>query len=170
MNTSRRHFIRNAAVIAVSAASVGHAFCGDLERRPVVWCLDSEPDLAELIGEVLMQFLRVQAVAMSDRDVALKKLAVRDQAPDLMMTDMVGGRMNGIEFMDAARTVRPGHLRFVVCSAVIGDAESFRAVAGSRVMLPDAFVPKPFPIASLLTEVEVLTGARRSCRFRKPSI
>ncbi|HZI05555.1 MAG TPA: response regulator [Archangium sp.] len=119
-----------------------------------VLIVDDEPDIANILGELLgEEGLDVRVV--HDGRQALTAMAER--LPDLVITDLMMPRMDGhalIREMRGSAALR--HLPIVVMSAGLMD---------QRLLAPDIlFVPKPFELFDMLDRVSELLGKRGGSR------
>src|SRR6266404_5431998 len=73
--------------------------------RPLILCIDDDPDLLHL-HTVVLQRSDYEVVGAADADSAVRLL--KERAPDLIVTDHVLPGRSGDEFLDEMRRLRPG--------------------------------------------------------------
>lgn len=119
-----------------------------------VLIVDDEPDIANILGELLgEEGLDVRVVHDGRRALA----AMAERLPDLLITDLMMPRMDGhtlIREMRGNAALR--HIPIVVMSAGRLD---------ESLLAPDIrFVPKPFELSDMLARVSELLGKRSGSR------
>jgi len=115
-------------------------------RKPLVYLIDDEPTLLDLLeislqgfGYTLRKFLPEEA---------LRSFLKERIKPDLLITDYALGKMNGIELIERCKAARPD-LRIVMVSGSAG-AE----IAFSATVKIDRFLGKPYQPATLAELVQ----------------
>ncbi len=119
-----------------------------------VLIVDDEPDIANILGELLgEEGLDVRVV--NDGREALAAMA--EQPPDLLITDLMMPRMDGHALIRELRSNAAfRHIPIVVMSAGSLD---------KSLLAPDIlFVPKPFELFDMLDRVSELLGKRGGSR------
>jgi signal transduction histidine kinase/ActR/RegA family two-component response regulator len=113
-------------------------------KRFTIACVDDEPDLLELLSDILSDNFHVRAYLSSREFVD----AVIANPPDLVLTDMRMPGLNGLEVIQLIRQRHP-HLPALIVSGHAGsDKDSLRAFAiGAQAVLP-----KPLPQGELFHE------------------
>ncbi|MFY0522130.1 response regulator [Archangium gephyra] len=119
-----------------------------------VLIVDDEPDIANVLGELLgEEGLDVRVV----HDGRQALTAMTERLPDLVITDLMMPRMDGhalIREMRGSAALR--HIPIVVMSAGLMD---------QSLLAPDLlFVPKPFELFDMLDRVSELLGKRGGSR------
>jgi len=119
-----------------------------------VLIVDDEPDIANILGELLgEEGLDVRVVHDGRQALA----AMAEQPPDLLITDLMMPRMDGHALIRELRgnaTFR--HIPIVVMSAGSLD---------KSLLAPDIlFVPKPFELFDMLDRVSELLGKQGGSR------
>ena len=94
-----------------------------------------------------------QVVEATDGAEALEKVKANGSV-DLIVTDIVMPRMNGVELMQALSLSHP-HLPVILMSGYATAALSEMGIA-----TPCSIIPKPFPAERLLAEVSRCVGTR----------
>lgn len=140
---------------AVAASDPRHA------SRPRVLVADDNADMREYIARLLSTTYRVETVANGEAAVA----AVARELPDLLVSDVMMPRLDGIGLLRALRNdPRTVELPVVLLSARAGEesrVEGLRAGA-------DDYLVKPFSARELLARVGALlhiTGLRRDANI-----
>ncbi len=119
--------------------------------RPLVFIVDDEPMIGELIGS----YLRVEGMQVEVFDQPLVALAAFEQAdpkPAVLLTDYQMPDMSGLELIQACRALYPD-LKTISISGTMTDSDM--DAAG---IAPDRFVRKPFAPSDLLQPIRELLG------------
>jgi CheY-like chemotaxis protein len=118
---------------------------------PLILIVDDDVSLQDVL-QVTLEDEGYAVVAASDGRTALA--LVEQQAPSLVLLDLMMPRMNGIAFVAELerRGLRP-HIAVLVVSA------DRRAREIAATMHVDGFIAKPFDIAPFIDEVRRLAGA-----------
>ena len=112
--------------------------------------VDDEP----LVGEMLVLALEGEGYAVlrvADGHAALA--AIEGARPDLVITDYMMPRMNGVELADAIRLARPDDAPPIILTSG-AQAHIARRVTG----LFAAVFDKPFRVAAVLDRVRAIVG------------
>jgi DNA-binding NtrC family response regulator len=96
----------------------------------------------------------LRVLEATDGAEALEMLRARDRAVDLVVSDIVMPRLNGVELMQALSVSHPG-LPVILMSGYATAALSELGIA-----TPCSILTKPFPAERLLAEVHRCVGAR----------
>ena len=111
-------------------------------RRPLLWIADSEPCVGIAVQFPARYYGLADAHIYECKRTAIKCLNTEINKPALIVTDYLSGQMRGDEFIRLARLASPG-TKLILFSAVVGNIEEYKALAGSNVTRPDAIVEKP---------------------------
>ena len=113
-------------------------------KKYTVACVDDEPDLLELLSEILSDYFHVRSYLSSREFVE----AVLANPPDIVLSDMRMPGLNGLEVIGNIRKKYP-HLPALIVSGHAGsDQDSNRAFAAGA----QAVLPKPLPDGDILYE------------------
>lgn len=111
--------------------------------------VDDVQDTCQMVAEMLQG--RHEVLYTDDPSLALE--IIRNQAVDLLLTDVYMPRMDGISLADAARQARP-EMRIVLMSAYIEPATNRE---GRRVNeFADLVLCKPFRVSTLRGAIDAL--------------
>ena len=119
------------------------------ERKPLVYLIDDEPTLLDLL-EISLEGFGYTLKKFIDPEEALRAFLKERSKPDLLVTDYALGKMNGIELIERCKAARPD-LRIVMVS---GSASA--EIAFSAPVKIDRFLGKPYQpdaLAELVQEV-----------------
>jgi len=125
------------------------------KRKPLVYLIDDEPTLLDLL-EISLQGFGYTLKKFIDPEEALRSFLKERFKPDLLVTDYALGKMNGIELIERCKAARPD-LRIVMVS---GSASA--EIAFSAPVKIDRFLGKPYQpatLAELVREVLALPPA-----------
>lgn len=114
-------------------------------RAGAILIVDDEPDTLSTLKELLEQRLDVQVVTASGPVEALA--ALKSQAVHMIVSDYRMPRMNGAEFLAAARRMYPG----VHIVLMTGYGQTLPEDGAS--LNVDAFMPKPFRANQIISMV-----------------
>ncbi len=116
------------------------------EKRAHILLADDNRDMREYVQRLLSRRFRVTVVADGEKALA----AVRENPPDLVLTDVMMPRMNGFELLRALRSdPATATIPILMLSARAGEeAESEGLEAGA-----DDYLVKPFTARELLARV-----------------
>ena len=132
----------------MSATSVqrnGHG--GD--PRPLVFAVDDEPMLLELVAMVLEPLgLRVQT--FRDPATAVRAFALAQPRPELIITDFAMHSMNGLDLIRDCRRLQPEQ-KILMVSGTVDETIYYDSPHK-----PDHFLAKPYPAAQLADIVMAL--------------
>ena len=128
---------------------------GDQERESErVLVVDDEPSIRHVISRVLLDEGYFVHEA-SDGLEALELIRTGEPAMDVVVSDVVMPRLNGVELLQEASRTRPS-LPFILISGYGNEELTQRGISP-----PCALLSKPFPSERLLAEV-------RRCIARRP--
>ncbi|HEY0095149.1 MAG TPA: response regulator, partial [Archangium sp.] len=115
-----------------------------------VLIVDDEPDIANVLGELLGEEGLDVRVAHDGRQALA---AMAEKLPDLLITDLMMPRMDGHALIRGMRgNAALRHIPIVVMSAGLLD---------KSLLAPDLlFVPKPFELSEMIERVMELLGRR----------
>ena len=109
--------------------------------------VDDEP----LVREILREVLREAGYRVTDVASAAEALPrVRDDTPDLIVTDLQLEEMDGFAFIEQARQIAP-KVPVVLLTGVLFDAAVSRRLGEEKV---SGYIPKTAPLDHLLAEVK----------------
>lgn len=117
------------------------------KRKPLVYLIDDEPTLLDLL-EISLEGLGYTLKKFIDPEDALRAFRKERFKPDLLVTDYALGKMNGIELIERCKADQP-ELRIVMVSGSAG-AE----IAFSAPVKIDRFLGKPYQPATLAEMVQ----------------
>jgi CheY-like chemotaxis protein len=129
------------------AASKKSASVRERKRKPLVYLIDDEPTLLDLL-EISLKGFGYTLKKFIDPEEALRSFLKERSKPDLLVTDYALGKMNGIELIERCRAAQPD-LRIVMVSGSAG-AE----IAFSAPVKIDRFLGKPYQPATLAEMVQ----------------
>lgn len=122
-------------------------------KRPLVYIVDDEPMIGELVG-IFLQMEGMQVEVFDQPWAAWAAFRTAEPKPVVLLTDFSMPGMNGLELIAACRSLHPD-LKTISISGTMTSEDM--AVAG---ISPDRFVRKPFlpsalrqPMAELLAEI-----------------
>ncbi|MEI8026953.1 MAG: response regulator [Pseudomonadota bacterium] len=113
-------------------------------KKYTVACVDDEPDLLELLSEILSDYFHVRA-HLSSREFVDAVLA---DPPDIVLSDMRMPGLNGLEVIGNIRKKYPNLPALIVSGHAGSDQDSNRAFAAGA----QAVLPKPLPDGEILYE------------------
>jgi len=117
------------------------------KRKPLVYLIDDEPTLLDLL-EISLQGFGYTLKKFLDPEEALRSFLRERAKPDVLVTDYALGKMNGIELIERCRAAQPD-LRIVMVSGSAGAEIAFSA----QVKI-DRFLGKPYQPATLAELVQ----------------
>jgi putative two-component system response regulator len=121
-----------------------------LLERPTILVVEDDPDVREVLGELLGE-LGYRAVTAASAEKALEVVNVL--APDLILTDVHMGAMSGIELCARLKADPRYEFTPVVMLTAVADLDS--RIAGLAAGADD-FFPKPVELGELRTRVSAL--------------
>jgi CheY-like chemotaxis protein len=126
-----------------------------MKKQPLILIVDDDPDILEGIQSIL-ETRPYRLVTARDGLQCLER--IRQEAPDLLILDMLMPRMDGFAVIRELRTdPRFAGLPIMVLTTVIEDAAYRRyELETGRAMDVQEFIEKPAPPAELLRRVSAL--------------
>ena len=124
-----------------------------LESESLIYIVDDDKMVAEVV-EAVLRTRQYQIRLFDDPQVALEAFLEANPKPDLLFTDYVMERMNGLELIDKCRTTHPS-LKTILYSGIIG--QDIWNDSGTK---PDIFISKPFNPKMVLETVRTILAAR----------
>jgi CheY-like chemotaxis protein len=112
------------------------------DTRPLVFAVDDEPMLLELVVLVL-EPLGFQVRTFRDPDTAVRAFGLATPPPDLIVTDYAMHTMNGMDLIQACRRINPQQKIILVSGTV--DETIYRGAEDK----PDRFLAKPYQARQL---------------------
>jgi len=143
--------------IRVEPAPLRHS--AECEDAPSVLVVEDNPDVRAYLGRHLGRHYRV--IEAGDGDHAL--VAMREQVPDLVVSDVAMPGMDGYALCRAIRD--DPELEFVPIVLLSAAAASENRVTGFE-SGADGYLSKPFEVRELLARVAQLLASRRRLRER----
>jgi CheY-like chemotaxis protein len=117
--------------------------------KPLVFAVDDEPMLLELVALVL-EPLGYRVRTFRDPATAVRAFSMAKPPPDLIITDYAMHMMNGMDLIRECRAINPDQKIILVSGTV--DETIFR----NATVRPDSFLAKPYPAKRLADMVESL--------------
>ena len=124
---------------------------GDGKRKPLVFAVDDEPMLLELLTLVL-EPLGYVVRTFRDPASAVREFEAANPKPDVIITDFAMHSMNGLDLIRDCRRIVPLQKILMVSGTV--DATVYR----DSPYKPDKFLAKPYPARQLADLVKSLLG------------
>jgi OmpR family response regulator RpaB len=115
--------------------------------------VDDDEPIRDFLAEVLKN-ARYEVRTASDGHEALEQL--ESEEPDLLVTDLLMPRMDGYELCVEVR--KASSVPIVAITGSGGPTDMERAFRSGA----DAFLPKPFDISELKTQIETLIAQHRA--------
>jgi CheY-like chemotaxis protein len=112
------------------------------EAKPLVFAIDDEPMLLELVAMVL-EPLGYRVRTFRDPGTALRAFSLTNPRPALIVTDFAMHSMNGMDLIRECRRINPGQKIILVSGTV--DETIYR----DSPVKPDCFLAKPYPAKQL---------------------
>lgn len=111
--------------------------------------VEDNTDLRRVLTEIL-QFEGFTIIGVSSGEDALEKLGETDDAPQLILTDILLDGIDGCEFLRIVRANADWqHIPVIFLSG----QHPLQAICGSDTPQPDAYIEKPFNIAELVQTI-----------------
>jgi CheY-like chemotaxis protein len=121
------------------------------DTRPLVFAVDDEPMLLELVSLVL-EPLGYRVRTFRDPATAVRAFSLANPQPAVVITDYAMHMMNGMDLIRECRRINPEQ-KFILVSGTV-DETIFR----DSPVKPDSFLAKPYPARRLAEMVESLVG------------
>lgn len=112
----------------------------------LVYVVDDEPLITESVGAMLASD-GFDVALFLDPAEALEAMEDAPLKPSVLFTDFMMSPINGLELIEAARTIHPS-IKTILCSGNLGQAQLLHMPKP-----PDLFIPKPFKPAELGKQV-----------------
>jgi DNA-binding NtrC family response regulator len=122
------------------------------KRKPLVFVLDDEPAVLELLTFILDQ-AGCEAKTFRDPRQALECFETAQPRPDIVATDYAMSPLNGLQVMQACRRMQPNQKVLVITGSV--DRQFFDRTTTK----PDGFIAKPFDAQELIDQVQRILKA-----------
>lgn len=119
--------------------------------RPLVYIVDDEPMIGELVGSFL-QMEGLQVEVFNEPLAALDAFRMANPKPALLLTDFQMPDMNGLELIRACKELHP-ELHTISISGTMNNSDMEEAG-----IAPDRFVRKPFLASDLRRPMAELLG------------
>jgi len=133
---------------------------GDPDSPPLVLLVEDHPDLRTFLGEQLSE-AGYRVVIAIDGQEGLEM--AREYLPDLIVTDVMMPRMDGLSFVREIRQdVRSSHIPVIILTARSGSEDKIEGLLTGV----DDYLTKPFSTRELLLRVGNLIQIRRHLRER----
>jgi DNA-binding NtrC family response regulator len=123
------------------------------ESEALIYIVDDDKMVAEVV-EAVLRTRRYQVRLFDDPQVALETFLEANPKPDLLFTDYVMDRMNGLELIEKCRGTHPS-LKTILYSGTIG-----QDIWNDSETKPDDFISKPFNPKTVLEAVRTVLAAR----------
>jgi two-component system sensor histidine kinase ChiS len=120
--------------------------------RPLIFVVDDEPLLLEL-ATTLLDSKSYHVKTFQNAEAALNAFTVATPQPALVITDYSMHRMDGLEFIQECKRIRPG-LKILMTSGTV-DENIYR----DSPVKPDRFLAKPYQPKKFVSVVESLLQA-----------
>src|SRR5947208_654025 len=122
--------------------------CTQLKQN-LIYVVDDEPMLLEL-ATVVLQPLGYQIETFRDPASALRSFASAPNRPALIITDYAMQSMNGLELVEACRSLQPDQKVLLLSGTV--DEQTYQ----NQRVKPDRFLGKPYQAKQLIEVVKSL--------------
>ena len=119
------------------------------DPRPLVFALDDEPRLLELVAMVL-EPLGCRVQTFRDPAAAVRAFSLAQPRPELIITDFAMYAMNGLDVIRDCRRIHP-HQKVLMVSGTVDESIYYDSP-----YKPDQFLAKPYPAAQLAELVMAL--------------
>ena len=119
------------------------------ETKPLVFAVDDEPMLLELVSMVL-EPIGCRVRTFRDPGTALRAFSLSNPRPALIVTDFAMHSMNGMDLIRECRRMNPEQKIILVSGTV--DETIYR----DSPVKPDSFLAKPYPAKQLAELVKSL--------------
>lgn len=119
------------------------------EKKPLVFAVDDEPMLLELIALVL-EPLGYRVRTFRDPATAVRAYSLANPQPAVIITDYAMHMLTGMDLIRECRRINPDQKIILVSGTV--DETIYR----NSTVKPDSFLAKPYPARRLAEMVESL--------------
>jgi DNA-binding NtrC family response regulator len=130
-------------------ASTLHNVSSDDDSRPLIFAVDDEPMLLELVVLVL-EPLGFRVRTFRNPDTAVRAFNLTTPPPVLIVTDYAMHTMNGMDLIQACRRIHPRQ-KIILVSGTVDET-----IYHNAEFQPDQFLAKPYQakqLADLVHEV-----------------
>jgi len=110
--------------------------------RPLIFAVDDEPMLLELI-ELVLEPLGFRVRTFRDPDTAVRAFSLTTPPPVLIVTDYAMHTMTGMDLIQACRRINPRQ-KIILVSGTVDEA-----IYGNAENKPDRFLAKPYKAKQL---------------------
>lgn len=115
----------------------------DEASRPLIFAVDDEPMLLELVVAVL-EPLGFRLRTFRDADTAVRAFSLTTPPPVLIVTDYAMHAMNGLDLIQACRRINPRQ-RIILVSGTVDET-----IYSNAEHKPDYFLAKPYQARQLI--------------------
>jgi len=112
------------------------------DSRPLIFAVDDEPMLLELVAAVL-EPLGFRVRTFRDPDTAIRAFGLAKPPPVLIVTDYAMHTMNGMDLIQACRRINPSQ-KILLVSGTVDET-----IFGNAEQKPDRFLAKPYQARQL---------------------
>jgi CheY-like chemotaxis protein len=119
------------------------------DPRPLVFAVDDEPMLLELVAMVL-EPLGCRVQTFRDPAAAVRAFSLAQPRPELIITDFAMHAMNGLDLIRDCRRIHPQQ-KILMVSGTVDEAIYYDSPHK-----PNQFLAKPYPAAQLASMVMAL--------------
>mgnify|MGYP003472050223 CR=1 FL=1 len=119
------------------------------DPRPLVFAVDDEPMLLELVTMVLKP-LGCRVATFRDPAAAVRAFSLAQPPPELIITDFAMHEMNGLDLIRDCRRIHPTQ-KILMVSGTVDETIYYDSP-----YKPDQFLAKPYPAAQLAELVMAL--------------
>jgi CheY-like chemotaxis protein len=143
--------LRDIVTSKLNGSNNGHSKQTPDGERDVIYVVDDDPDIVNLIKHVLdLEGFDVRS--FTDPEEALAQFRSATRRPQMIVTDYCMEPINGLELIDRCRAEKPD-LKTIVISGMV-DENDFRKLPSKT----DNFIAKPFKVSNLIQTLnETLT-------------
>ena len=119
------------------------------DLRPVVFAVDDEPMLLELVA-LVVEPLGFRVRTFRDADTAVRAFSLSRPPPALIITDFAMHHKNGMDLIRECRAIRPQQ-KILLVSGTVDEA-----IYRDSPVKPDRFLPKPYQARQLVEVVQAM--------------
>jgi len=119
------------------------------DSKPLVFAVDDEPMLLELVALVL-EPLGYRVRTFRDPATAVRAFSLAKPQPAVIITDYAMHMMNGMDLIRECRQINPDQ-KIILVSGTVDEA-----IYRNSTVKPDSFLAKPYPAKRLAELVESL--------------
>jgi len=125
------------------------------DARPLVFAVDDEPMLLELVALVL-EPLGYRVRTFRDPATAVRAFSLASPQPAVVITDYAMHMMNGMDLIRECRRINPDQ-KIVLVSGTVDET-----IYRDSELKPDSFLAKPYPAKRLAEIVESLVATAQN--------